>query len=135
MSLNKNKRGFTVIELLIVITIIAVLATVLVVTLNPTNQVNSAKESTARYDSAALVTKAQFYYSEHNFSHAGFCSEGIINKLKEKYGTSTTKCEISADGSKWAVSIVGFDNHNHCTDNSTGVIQLDKTAQTTGVCG
>ena len=45
MSKNKNQKGFTLIEILVVIGIIAVLATIVIIAINPARQFAQARDS------------------------------------------------------------------------------------------
>ncbi len=123
-------KGFTLIELLIVIAIIAVLATVLVVTLNPTAQINKAKTATAESDLTSVVAPIQMDYNSNSYSYANACSTGAVTSLLAKYTTS--HCNVNAGGDKWAVDLT--DNGvNYCLDNTAGRVVTGQTA-TAGVC-
>lgn len=59
-----SKKGFTLIELLVVIAILAVLATSVVVILNPAQLVKQGRDSTRLSDLAALNSAIALYFSD-----------------------------------------------------------------------
>lgn len=63
--MNKNNKGFTLIEMLVVIGIIAILAAVVLVAVNPLRQFQSARDSQRRSDLYA-VTNAVYQYAVEN---------------------------------------------------------------------
>jgi type IV pilus assembly protein PilA len=62
----KNNRGFTLIEMLVVIGIIAILAAVVLVAVNPLRQFASARDSQRRSDLYALTNAIYQFAVEHN---------------------------------------------------------------------
>lgn len=58
----KNK-GFTLVELLIVVVVVGILAGVVLVVLNPSKQQNVAKEATSRSNLEKLVLGIESYYA------------------------------------------------------------------------
>jgi len=61
---NNKKRGFTLVELLIVIAILAVLSTATVVVLNPAELLAQARDSQRMQDLASIQTALAFYISQ-----------------------------------------------------------------------
>ncbi len=59
----QNKKGLTLIELLLVISIIGVLSGVLVSVINPTNQKNIAQDGVAKSNLEKLATSVETYYA------------------------------------------------------------------------
>ena len=66
----KNKiskmRGFTLVELLIVIALIAILSVAVLATINPIEQSNKAKDSTVQNDAAEVMNAYERYYTVKN---------------------------------------------------------------------
>ncbi len=65
--MNKNKKGFTLVELMIVITVIAILATIGVMSF--TRVQKQARDTRRKGDLRALYTALQAYYTENQFSY------------------------------------------------------------------
>jgi prepilin-type N-terminal cleavage/methylation domain-containing protein len=59
----KNKTGFTLVELLIVIALIAILSVAVLATINPIEQANKAKDSTVQNDAAEVMNSYERYYT------------------------------------------------------------------------
>ncbi len=62
-----ENSAFTLVELLIVIALIGVLATALVATLNPIEQINKARDSRYKNDAAELLAAIERYYATQQF--------------------------------------------------------------------
>lgn len=66
----KNKiremKGFTLVELLIVIALIAILSVAVLATINPIEQSNKAKDSTVQNDAAEVMNAYERYYTVKN---------------------------------------------------------------------
>ncbi|MBM3210427.1 prepilin-type N-terminal cleavage/methylation domain-containing protein [Candidatus Saccharibacteria bacterium] len=74
MSVNKTishlrQRGFTIVELLIVIVVIAILAAITIVAYNGIQ--NRANDTSVKADMAAIVKKFELYRAEHQVYPAG----------------------------------------------------------------
>ncbi len=59
------KRGFTLVELLIVITIVVIMVIIAVAGLNPTAQVNKGKDATRKKDLRRISIAFEEYYNDH----------------------------------------------------------------------
>lgn len=57
------KKGFTLVELLIVIALIAILSVAVLATINPIEQANKAKDSTVQNDAAEVLNAYERYYA------------------------------------------------------------------------
>jgi prepilin-type N-terminal cleavage/methylation domain-containing protein len=57
-----NKKGFTLVELLIVIALLGVLATAVLAAINPLEQANRARDSRVKSDSSQLLAAIDRYY-------------------------------------------------------------------------
>lgn len=59
----KEMKGFTLVELLIVIALIAILSVAVLATINPIEQSNKAKDSTVQNDAAEVMNAYERYYA------------------------------------------------------------------------
>lgn len=132
-KLFKNK-GFTIIELIVVIAIIAVLAAIVLV--NVTQYINKGKDSAIKGNLANALTSAAIYF-ESNPTGAGLCVDpGFLvsyNAADSANGTGTVSCADSApsgSASNWCAcaQLVSDTTQYYCVD-ATG-----KKAQTTASC-
>jgi len=59
-------RGFTLVELLIVIALLGVIATIVIAAINPIEQANRASDAGMKADASQIVSAIQRYYASHN---------------------------------------------------------------------
>lgn len=110
-SMKTNKRGFTLIELLIVIGIIAVLATAIILILNPAQLFAQARDSQRISDLGSLKSAIALYLSTVtgiNLGNSANCyiyqpSSGTIgaNCGARHTGTNIVTASLSSDGTGW----------------------------------
>ncbi len=65
-SLTFGRRGFTLIELLLVIGIIAILASIVIIAINPTKQLGNARDAQRRSDVNTILNAVYQYSIDHN---------------------------------------------------------------------
>lgn len=69
MIKNKNKKGFTLIELVIVVAIISILAGTIFVAIDPARRLNKARNARRSNDSAVILDAAFTYASDNDGVH------------------------------------------------------------------
>lgn len=62
----KQMKGFTLVELLIVIALIAILSVAVLATINPIEQANKAKDSSVQNDAAEVLNAYERFYANAN---------------------------------------------------------------------
>lgn len=87
MKMKKNKKGFTLVELVIVIAVIAILAAVLIPTFGAI--INNANKSAAEQEASNLRTALLLVEDENGVAYADF------NKFCEKNTTVTDPTKIN----------------------------------------
>lgn len=78
----KLKKGFTLVELLIVIAILAILAVAVLSTINPIEQANKATDARDKNDAAEILSAIERYYAtkqQYPWLYAGFSDEPVSN--------------------------------------------------------
>lgn len=66
--MKRSSKGFTLIELLLVIGIIAILASIVIVAINPTKQMGNARDAQRRSDVNTILNAVYQYSIDHNGS-------------------------------------------------------------------
>ena len=62
-KLSLNQKGFTMIELLVVISVIGILAVAVLSSINPIEQINKGRDTRTRTDAAQLINAVDRYFS------------------------------------------------------------------------
>ncbi len=100
-------KGFTLVELLIVIALLAVLATAILAAINPLEQANRARDTRMRSDSSQLLGALDRYFAtqeEFTWVTSGDVATndgayGFISAKDDGVGLCSTATGCSADGS------------------------------------
>jgi len=137
MTTNKSK-GFTIIELLVVVAIIAVLAAIVLV--NVTGYINSGKDAAIEGNLATILTNGAVYY-DANGNYQNFCTNAYVTApsaaVDKAYGGSgNVTCTVNSTNTAWCacsplkVTSANPANSTFCVD-STG---YKKVTQNAGLC-
>lgn len=59
-------KGFTLVELLIVIALLGIIATIVIAAINPVEQANRAADAGKKADASQLISAIERYYATHN---------------------------------------------------------------------
>jgi prepilin-type N-terminal cleavage/methylation domain-containing protein len=133
MRFRKRRTGFTLVELVIVIAIIAILAAVILVSVN--NYISKSKDTAVKADMSSLEMAATKYIYDNNGQLTGFAGSTDYNKIStalDKVGNAT--------GTLHFVNPTNTTNWTACAQlvyNSTSFWCLDsfgKRLQIVGTC-
>jgi prepilin-type N-terminal cleavage/methylation domain-containing protein len=93
----RKKRGFTLIEILLVIGIIAVLATVVIVALDPAKRFADARNARRTSDIQSILSALHQYVVDNK---GAFPDKPGLNETdaEKQLGTASGGCEISGNG-------------------------------------
>jgi len=162
-KLSAGKKGFTIIELIVVIAIIAILASIVLV--NVTQYINKSKDGAAIADLDAMRTNAGAFFASNNGTYNGFetgatyttvasCTAtgidssfttpcvGLINAGYDANGSTTTgivtSCDVASCGSgatKWCAMVtLKATTNTYCIDSSSNVLNKAGGTCSSGVC-
>lgn len=94
----KGGSGFTLVELLIVITLIAILAVAVIATINPIEQAAKARDVSFKNDAAELLSSLERYYaSQNNYPWVVTAADGTT-------GVSTAELIMSSSNALFAAN-------------------------------
>ncbi len=102
---HNNKKGFTLIELLIVIGILAILATAVILILNPAELFRQARDSQRISDMATMKSALAFYLSTVGVSSIG-SDLGLSNKCYAYQPAGGVSLPANCD-SRYSVAVTG----------------------------
>src|SRR5579864_3781880 len=103
-----QSKGFTIIELLVVVSIIAVLAAIVLV--NVTGYINSGKNAAIKGNLATILTNGAVYYDAGtggaNTPYVGFCGSNYVTvpqaAIDAAYGSvGNVTCTLNAASTAW----------------------------------
>ena len=130
------KKGFTIIELIVVIAIIAILAAIVMV--NVTKYINQSKDAAIQADLKAIQTNAIAWIANHNGVIDGFFNDNeflAAQAIANAGGNQGIGGGLSSDSTKFCFQTYLASNHNivYCTDSS-GFFGQGICGAITGIC-
>ncbi len=106
----QKQKGFTIIELIVVIAIIAVLAAIVLV--NVTQYIAKGKDASITGNLASVMTNAAVFYDTHSSTYTGLCTSATVKAALDAVdatrgdtGKSACNVDISETatvGTTWA---------------------------------
>ena len=133
------RKGFTLIEVLVVVAIIGILAAVVLTSLNNTR--DKASDARIKAEARSIINEAELYYSNNGEVYEvdeGICEEDVVvralQKVYSEYSTESEdeqggiNCNDSEDA--WALSIPLSDGSTHwCVDSSLNARGIGDTIE------
>jgi prepilin-type N-terminal cleavage/methylation domain-containing protein len=108
MSIRNSRKGFTLMELLIVISLIGVIAVGLLIVLNPQAQINKAKDAKRKSDLALLKKSFEEFYNDN----------GRYPKPDEVCTSDNENCAICGNDPSSPAHFDPYLNHLPCDPDS-----------------
>lgn len=93
MNINKNRRGFTLLEILLVVAAIAILAGIVIVAINPAKQLAETRDAQRRSDVNTLssaITQYLIKSGENPPLETGVSCDSAISYDSSEYAICTT---------------------------------------------
>ena len=101
------KKGFTLIEILLVVAALAILATIVIIAINPTKQLGDTRNAARRADVETILNAIYQYAIDNNGSLPVeiTASEKYICKTGETCGASYVDLSVLTDSKKYLVKL------------------------------
>ncbi|MEK7664362.1 MAG: type II secretion system protein [Patescibacteria group bacterium] len=134
--ITKKERGFTIIELLVVVAIIAVLAAIVLV--NVTQYINKGKDAAIKGNMATILTNSAVYYDANgNYTNFSASSTYTTPAAAITAAGKTVTPSTNSSGSNFCACSTLFDttNGNYCVDSSGYKKQTNTACSTRCVTG
>ncbi len=129
---KETKKGFTLLEILLVVAAIAILAGIVILAINPSKQLGDTKDAARRADVNTILNAVYQYSIDNN----GSLPSGIVASstvICKTDATATTSCadlsELTADGTY--ITAIPTDPDVDDTNNSGYEIALESNGRIT----
>jgi len=99
-------KGFTLIELLVVIAVLGILASVVLVAINPGERINEANDAGKKSDVGQVATALESYFTNNLGSYTGATSATLISLGYLKRFPSSTTLNVAATVSSVYATLV-----------------------------
>lgn len=123
--MKKINRGFTLVELLIVIAIIGILAGVVIASLNTARA--KGADAAVKENLHSVRSQSEIYYDNNNGTYLGLCGDqSVINALLSASTTGGAPTTCNDSDTQWAASATlkaagGF----WCADSTGQTLQIN----------
>lgn len=112
----KERNGFTLLELIVVIAIIALFATIVVLRIE--NPKNKTADAAVKAQMKEVAAQAQAYAIDNNGSFLNMCTaDSIISAALIQITKNSTGPAVCVDGPNWAVSAALKGGGSWCMDS------------------
>jgi len=116
--MKRSEKGFTLMELLVVVAIIGILAAIVIVSLNRAR--NKGKDAAIKTQLQQMRAASEMY-NDDNGSYTGWCGSAEQTRIETgatTAGGTAADCDVAADGSAWAAEIVLLSGGYWCVDSN-----------------
>jgi prepilin-type N-terminal cleavage/methylation domain-containing protein len=128
----KNNKGFTIIEILLVVAIIGIISTIAITQVSTSRQ--RAKNAKIKQQVSNILSYAEKYNIENANSYTNFCTDAELNNMMNNafsFGTtarsvSITDCISDINEYIIAVPINGTSNSVYCIDYAGNKLIVNK---------
>lgn len=99
----KHEKGFTLIELLVVIAVLGILASVVLVAINPSERINEANDAGVKNGVSQVATGIESYYTNNSGSYTGVTAATLVSQGYLKRAPDGVTLTVNAGGTNAVV--------------------------------